>query len=34
VAARTMAGRDDHKAIALPHDRLKEVLKKYERLAK
>jgi D-aminopeptidase len=34
LAARTMEGRDNHKAIALPHDRLKEVLKKYERLAK
>lgn len=33
VAARTMIGRDD-KAIALPHDRLREVLKNYERLAK
>jgi L-aminopeptidase/D-esterase-like protein len=32
VAARTMVGRDDHKAIALPHDRLREVLKKYNRL--
>jgi L-aminopeptidase/D-esterase-like protein len=28
VAARTMTGRDDHKVLALPHDRLKEVLKK------
>jgi L-aminopeptidase/D-esterase-like protein len=34
VAARTMVGRDDHKAIALPHDRLQEVLKKYNRLQK
>jgi L-aminopeptidase/D-esterase-like protein len=34
VAARTMVGRDDHKVIALPHDRLREVLKKYNRLAK
>jgi len=32
VAARTMIGRDSHKAIALPHERLKEVLKKYQRL--
>ena len=31
VGARTMVGRDDHKAIALPHDKLKEVLKKYQR---
>src|SRR5207253_8442341 len=29
VAARTMVGRDDHTVIALPHDRLREVLKKY-----
>jgi hypothetical protein len=27
-----MVGRDDHKVIALPHDKLKEVLKKYNRL--
>jgi hypothetical protein len=33
VAAETMTGRDDHKVIALPHDRLREVLKKYNRLA-
>jgi L-aminopeptidase/D-esterase-like protein len=33
VAAETMVGRDGHKVIALPHDRLKEVLKKYNRLA-
>jgi L-aminopeptidase/D-esterase-like protein len=32
VAAETMTGRDDHKVIALPHDRLKAVLKKYSRL--
>jgi len=32
IAAETMVGRDDHKVIALPHDRLKEVLKKYGRL--
>jgi D-aminopeptidase len=31
VAAETMIGRDDHKVIALPHDKLKEVLKKYNR---
>src|ERR1700685_3605978 len=34
VAAETMKGIDDHEAIALPHDRLREVLKKYNRLAK
>jgi L-aminopeptidase/D-esterase-like protein len=34
VAAETMTGIDDHTAIALPHDRLREVLKKYNRLAK
>ncbi len=33
VAAETMTGADDHKAIALPHDRLRELLKKYNRLA-
>jgi L-aminopeptidase/D-esterase-like protein len=33
VAAKTMVGRDEHKVIALPHDRLREVLKKYNRLA-
>ena len=33
VAAETMTGVDDHKAIALPHDRLRELLKKYNRLA-
>jgi len=32
VAAKTMTGRDGHKVIALPHDRLREVLKKYNRL--
>jgi L-aminopeptidase/D-esterase-like protein len=34
IAAETMIGRDDHKVIALPHDRLKEVLQKYNRLNK
>jgi D-aminopeptidase len=34
VAAETMKGIDDHEVIALPHDRLREVLKKYNRLAK
>lgn len=33
VAAETMTGRDDHRIVALPHDRLREVLKKYSRLA-
>jgi L-aminopeptidase/D-esterase-like protein len=32
AAAETMTGRDGHKVIALPHDRLREVLKKYNRL--
>jgi D-aminopeptidase len=34
VAAETMTGIDNHTAIALPHDRLQEVLKKYNRLGK
>jgi D-aminopeptidase len=34
VAAQTMTGINNHTAIALPHDRLREVLKKYNRLAK
>jgi D-aminopeptidase len=34
VAAETMAGINDFTVIALPHDRLREVLKKYNRLAK
>jgi L-aminopeptidase/D-esterase-like protein len=32
VAAETMTGVNDHKVIALPHDRLREALKKYNRL--
>jgi L-aminopeptidase/D-esterase-like protein len=32
VAAETMKGIDDFEVIALPHDRLREVLKKYNRL--
>jgi D-aminopeptidase len=32
VAAETMVGRDDHRVIALPHDRLQQILKKYNRL--
>jgi L-aminopeptidase/D-esterase-like protein len=34
VAADTMTGINGHTAIGLPHDRLREVLKKYNRLAK
>ncbi|MGA8272484.1 MAG: P1 family peptidase [Candidatus Sulfotelmatobacter sp.] len=34
VAAETMKGIDDHEVIALPHGRLREVLKKYNRLEK
>ena len=33
IAAETMTGVDGHKVIALPHDRLKQVMKKYNRLA-
>ena len=33
VAAETMTGRDGHTAPALPHDRIRELLKKYNRLA-
>src|SRR5262245_25685139 len=33
VAAETMTGRDGNKVTALPHDRLKAILKKYNRLA-
>jgi D-aminopeptidase len=32
VAAETMTGADNHTAIALPHERLRELLKKYNRL--
>ena len=32
VAAETMTGIENHKAIALPHDQLRAVLKKYNRL--
>src|SRR5947199_8083440 len=32
VAAETMTGIENHKVIRLPHDRLREVLKKYNRL--
>lgn len=34
VAAETMKGRDDNVSFALPHDRLQEILKTYNRLAK
>ena len=34
VAAETMTGIENHKVIALPHDKLREVLKKYNRLAR
>jgi L-aminopeptidase/D-esterase-like protein len=34
VAAETMTGVDNRTVIALPHDQLREVLKKYNRLAK
>jgi D-aminopeptidase len=33
VAARTMTGINGHTVMALPHDRLREVLKKYNRIA-
>jgi L-aminopeptidase/D-esterase-like protein len=33
VAAETMVGRDNHKVPAIAHDRLRQVLKKYNRLA-
>jgi len=33
VAARTIVGRDDHRVIALPHDRVRELLKKHQRLS-
>jgi len=33
VAAETMTGADNHTVIALPHDRLRDALKKYNRLA-
>jgi D-aminopeptidase len=34
VAAETMKGINDHEVVALPHDRLRDVLKKYNRLGK
>jgi D-aminopeptidase len=33
VAADTMVGADDHRVEGLPHDRLREILKQYNRLA-
>ncbi len=33
VAAETMTGIENHKVIALPHDKLRAILKKYNRLA-
>jgi L-aminopeptidase/D-esterase-like protein len=32
VAAETMTGVDNHRVLALPHDKLREILKKYNRL--
>ena len=32
VTAQTMVGIDGHRVVALPHDRLREILKKYNRL--
>jgi D-aminopeptidase len=32
VAAKDMTGADGHRVIALPHDRLQAILKKYNRL--
>ena len=34
VAADTMVGADDHRVEGLPHERLREILKKYNRLVK
>jgi L-aminopeptidase/D-esterase-like protein len=33
IAAETMIGRDDHQVIALPHDWLRQILRKYNRLS-
>jgi len=33
IAAETMTGIENHKVIGLRHDKLREVLKKYSRLA-
>jgi D-aminopeptidase len=32
IAAETMTGVDGHKVIALPHDRLRQVMRKYNRI--
>ena len=32
IAAETMTGVDNHKVIAIPHDRLRQVMRKYNRL--
>jgi L-aminopeptidase/D-esterase-like protein len=32
IAADTMVGADNHKVIGLPHDQLRAILKKYNRL--
>jgi L-aminopeptidase/D-esterase-like protein len=34
IAAETMVGANNRKVVALPHDRLMEVLRKYHRIAK
>jgi hypothetical protein len=34
VAAETMTGVNNHKVIGLPHDQLRVILKKYNRLAR
>jgi L-aminopeptidase/D-esterase-like protein len=34
MAANSMTGRDGHRVVAIPHDRLSKVLKKYSRLSK
>lgn len=34
VAAKTMTGVKGHKVLALPHDQLREILQKYNRIAK
>lgn len=34
VAAETMTGINDHQVVALPHDQLREILRKYNRLLK
>jgi L-aminopeptidase/D-esterase-like protein len=33
VAARTMTGLDGHRVVALPHDRVREILRRHLRLA-